>query len=270
MLKEISRKSFLREAPRYVAGAVVGLGVGQLSRPGGAEPRPASKPLPWPYQPLDPETVRKTAHDGFYEHGCGHAGFAGILRHLVDKVGEPFSLLPLEMMGYASGGIKAWGTVCGALNGACAAIGLVCDSRTAGRIIDELMLWYTQSPLPGDISNGYAEKGDYGVDKKIPSLPQSISGSPLCHISTTRWCVKAGYTAESAERFERCARLSGDVAAKAVALLNDQAAGRFTAVYTLPEAASGCLACHGPKGEVRNVAAKLDCTQCHDDPAAHK
>jgi len=259
MTDRISRKTFLRGG----AACLAGFAVGRL--PAGADPRSvaAARPAPWPYKPLDPEFVRKSAHDGYYEQGCGYAGFAGIVRQLRAEVGEPFTLLPLEMMSYAGGGIKGWGTVCGALNGVCAVISLVCDPAISGRVIDELILWYTQSPLPSDISNGYAVRHVFGTDKKIPALPQSVSGSPLCHVSTTKWCTRAGRTIDSPERHERCARLSGDVAAFAVKALNDNHAGRAQFAHSLPQPTSECLTCHGPTGQVRDVAARIDCIQCH-------
>jgi hypothetical protein len=129
MTDRISRKTFLRNG----AGGVAGFAAGRM--PAGADPHSAAAapPSPWPYKPLNPEAVRKGAHDAYYEQGCGYAGFAGIIRELRAGIGEPFTFLPLEMMSYAG-----WGTVCGALNGACAAISLVCDAAMSGKIIDEL------------------------------------------------------------------------------------------------------------------------------------
>jgi hypothetical protein len=262
----ISRKDFCRNAGRYVAGAAAGVTGLHLFSSGGSLAKTEAKSLPWPYVALEPELVRKKAHDYFWQGGCCFAGFAGILKELQQKVGEPFTAIPAELMSFGGGGVKGWGTLCGALNGAFAAINLVCDGRTSGLIIDELMGWYTQEPLPSEMSNEYAKTKAYQVDKGIGSLPQSVSGSPLCHISTTRWSVNAGYPADSVARYERCARLTGDVVAKAVILLNDHGADRFKKAFAPLQSTSDCLGCHGPKQDVNNVSAKLRCVQCHDDP----
>lgn len=264
MNERISRKTFLRNAGRFVAGAAVGAAGSIALSADKAEGK--ATPWPWPYTKLDPEQARKIAHDAFYERGCCFAGFSGIVRLLQEQVGEPYTLLPLEMMSYGGAGVKGWGTLCGALNGASAAVSLVSDGPSSTTVINELMGWYTQESLPSATSNQYAETRRFAVDKGIKSLAQSVSGSPLCHISTTTWCVKAGYGVESPERLERCARLSGDVAAHAVKLLNDCALDQLRAEFVLPESTAGCLTCHGANQSVDNVAAKLQCPDCHGDP----
>jgi len=262
----ITRKDFCRNAAKYIAGAAAGVTGLHLLSSRRSLAKTEAKSLPWPYVKLEPGLVRKKAHDYFYQGGCCFAGFPGILKELQEKEGEPFTAIPAEMMSFGGGGVKGWGTLCGALNGVFAAINLVCDGRTSGVIINELMGWYTQEPLPSKLSNQFAENKEYGVDKGIAALPQSVSGSPLCHISTTRWSVNAGYPADSKERYERCARLTGDVVAKAVMLLNDNRTDKFQKSFTSLKSTSDCLGCHGPKQEVNNVSAKLRCVQCHDDP----
>jgi cytochrome c553 len=265
MEERISRKRFLSDAIKYLTGAAASLTGFNRITPGKSLAGTKTEPLPWPYARLEPEVTRKLAHDLFYDSGCGYAGFAGILKGLQEKEGEPFTSLPLEMMNYSGSGIKGWGTICGVLNGASAAISLVTDSRMSGQLINELMGWYTQTLLPSDISNRYAEGHGYKVDKNIKALPRNKSGSPLCHISITKWCIASGLSVDSTERLERCARLSGDVAAQAVKLLNDQAQNKFRAEFVMLQSTTGCLSCHGSKGESKNVATKLDCLQYHKD-----
>jgi hypothetical protein len=265
MAVPISRKRFLSDAMKYLTGAAASLTGFRLATSEKSLADTKTKPLPWLYAQLDPEGTRKLAHDLFYDSGCGYAGFAGILKGLQEKAGEPFTSLPLEIMNYSGSGIKGWGTICGALNGASAAISLVTDARTSGPLIDELMGWYTQTLLPSELSNQYAENHRYKVDKNIKALPRDKSGSPLCHISVTNWCTASGLSVDSPERLERCARLSGDVAAQAVKLLNDQAQNNFHAEFVPLSSTTECLSCHGSKGESKNVAAKLDCIQCHKD-----
>lgn len=263
MEEQISRKRFLSGAARYMAAAVGGTVCFHVlgeKTPAAATDAPA---WPWPYTKLDAEEARKLGHDAYYEMGCGFAGFAGIVKGLQDKAGAPFTSLPPQMMSYGSGGLKGWGTICGAINGASAAISLVTDSRTSGLLIDELMNWYTQSLFPSDVSNRYAEEHSFKVDRKIKALAQNKSDSPLCHVSVTKWCLASGYAVDSPERMERCARLSGDVVAMAVKLLNDQTAGAFHTEHANAKSVSDCLSCHGGGRPQKNVSAKMDCLQCH-------
>lgn len=259
----MTRKRFLSGAARYLTAAVAGTTVFHVldkETPAASADTPA---WPWPYAKLDPEEVRKLGHDAYYESGCGYAGFSGIVKALQAKTGAPFTSFPLQMMSYGSGGLKGWGTVCGALNGASAAISLVTDTRTSSALIDELINWYTQTMLPSDISNHYAEEHSFKTDRKIPALPQNISGSPLCHVSVSKWCLASGRAVDSPDRMERCARLSGDVVAQAVKLLNDQSGGAFHAEHTAPKAVGDCMSCHGGGHSEKNVSAKMDCLQCH-------
>ena len=105
------------------------------------------------------------------------------------------------------------------------------------------------------------------VTKKTDAdLPTSISGSPLCHISVTKWCEASGFGSGSDERKERCGRLTAEVAGRAVEILNQNADGAFTAVFVNPETVTSCNNCHFDTGTVANVLTKSECTQCHGDP----
>jgi len=262
----ISRKKFFRNAAQYAAGVVAGAVGFNIITSRKSEAQSGIPPLPWTYAALDPETTRKLGHEYTYAGGCAYGGFASIHKQLQEKVGEPFTGVPAHMMTYGGGGVKGWGTLCGALNGACAAIGLVLDKEQSKTVIDELMYWYTKTLLPTDISNEYGANKQFNVDKYSSKLPQSISDSPLCHVSLTRWCNTFQYIIDSPEQLERCSRLSGDVAAKAVQLLNDHFNNRFQAEFTQSESIAECLECHGKGNDIANVASKQDCTPCHGDP----
>jgi hypothetical protein len=259
----ISRKSFITGAARYFTVAVGGAAVLHMVGKTASSSALDTPPWPWPYTKLDPDEVRKLGHDLYYEMGCGYAGFAGLVKALQDKAGAPFTALPVQMMSYGSGGLKGWGTICGALNGASAAISLVADSRTSSALIDELINWYIQSLLPSEVSNRLGENQGFKADRKIKALAQNKSGSPLCHVSVTKWCLASGLAVDSPERMERCARLSGDVVAQAAQLLNDQTAGSFKAEHTNVKTVADCMSCHGGGHEQKNVSAKMDCLQCH-------
>lgn len=94
------------------------------------------------------------------------------------------------------------------------------------------------------------------------------AGSPLCHASVTGWCKASGFTATSQERKERCARLTGGVAAYAVELLNKHADAQFKAVFTVPASVRACQTCHGPTN-MDNVKTNMNCTQCHEPNWKH-
>jgi hypothetical protein len=160
------------------------------------------------------------------------------------------------MMKYGGAGVSGWGTLCGALNGAAAAIALVVDDKTRGPIINEVYGWYGVTALPD-----YQPK-----TPKFASIKTSVAESQLCHPSVTRWCEASGLKALSPERAERCAWLTASVVRYTVDLLNKQADARFKASFALPASVTGCLSCHGKAGIVENVHAsnQTTCTSCHD------
>jgi len=270
MDKKLSRKQFFKETLKYSTCIAVGVAAGGTLLPRNIHTSEETPPLPWPYTKLEPEQGRILGHAYYFQGGCGFAGFAGILKQLQEKLGEPFTRIPAEMFGFAGGGVKGWGTICGALNGAAAAVSLVCDSKSSGPVINELIGWYTETLLPTDTSNLYAVSDKYTVKSDIEELPQNKSGSPLCHISLSGWSAFSGYSVGSPEQLERCSRLSGDVVAKATALLNAQKDGSFKAEYLDLKSTTECLSCHGQKQEVSNVSTKMSCTMCHDDPHKEK
>ena len=230
----------------------------------------AMPPLPWPYSPLDPEDIRKRAHRHYFTGHCCEGAFSAIVGALADAAGHPFDKVPCGMMGYGSGGVAGFGSLCGTLNGCGAAINLVCDRKTTQAVLSELMSWYAVAALPTDTSNGYAANGGYFEDDPYTVrtvLPQSVAGDNLCHLSVTRWCKAANVGSGTPEHRERCARLTGDVAAKAVELLNAVHAKTFERAHPDPAQATGCLKCHDVGGQSRTLG-KMDCLLCH--PAEHK
>lgn len=257
---KLTRREFLAGAGGFAAGAAVGavLGGGALSvaTPAlAAEPAPA---WPFPYQKLDPEAVRKIGYQAYYEGGCCYAAFKAIVGELQKQVGAPFTGVPLDMMRYGEGGAAGWGTLCGALNGAAAAINLVSAKENYAKLVNELIGWYTGTAFPSAAHDSYA---------KFPGQVTNTCGSPLCHISVSDWCKNAGKKVGSAERKDRCAKLAGDVAAKAVEILNAQADKKFAAAYKPSELFGGCMGCHtGATSALDNEQGKMNCVQCHGDP----
>jgi hypothetical protein len=267
---KISRQDFLKK------GALATTGAGALSLIGmemlgsqKATAAPTGFTWPYPYATLDPEVVRIKGHDLYFAgYACCSGAFTAIIQALADTVGDPYTTFPVEMMLFGGGGAAGWGTLCGALNGSASAISLVTEKTVANALINELIGWYTTAKFPSDQSNTNAVNHANTHNDFDMVLPQEVCGSPLCHISVTSWCVAADKTVGSNERKERCARLCGDVASKAVELLNAQFAGTFVAEYQTPESVADCLACHGGSGMVANVSSKMTCIPCHGEPHA--
>ena len=267
MKRQISRKEFLAGTTKTVLAASAGAlamsvmpaSGDQLGRAGAIDR--VAAPWPWPYRALDQEDVRKRAHKAYYDGGCCYGAFNGLVSALADAVGEPFTSIPSQMTYFGGGGGAGWGTLCGALNGAAIAISLVVDRANANTIISELFGWYTQTELPSDTSNNYATQHLFLVNRNDKALKQNASGSPLCHVSVSEWSTASGYSAGSPERAERCARLTGDVAARAVEMLNAYFSGGFKAAYAPPKSVTGCMSCHATTNVQAGV--KMDCQQCH-------
>ncbi|MGE3277287.1 MAG: C-GCAxxG-C-C family protein [Vicinamibacterales bacterium] len=279
MRRQLTRKEFLATATKT---AVAAASVGAVGAVGAdlfaADDQFRQSPIvahavgtawPWPYAALDPEDVRKRGHKNYYDGGCGYGAFNGLVSALAETVGEPWTLVPTQMFYYGSGGGAGWGTLCGALNGAAAAISMAVDRTNASAIVSELFGWYTATLFPSDISNDYARQHVFLIDRNDKALPQTLPGSPLCHASVTSWCTETGFKATAPERAERCARLTGDTAARAAELLNAFKAGQFRATFVPARAVTDCQGCHG--SAIANVQSgvKMDCQGCHRESWAH-
>ena len=179
----------------------------------------------------------------------------GIFGELRDKIGSPYDTFPAAMMKYGGGGVAGWGTLCGALNGAAAAIYMVNDKDVGNQIISELFGWYGQETLPN-----YTP-----TSPKYPEIVSSVAESQLCHVSVSKWCEESGFKATSPERAERCAWLTASVAKYTAELLNKQTEGTFSLVHAVPAGVQQCLACHGKDGVKENVHSSkaTSCNLCH-------
>lgn len=267
--QKLLRRKFLKQTGLVATG--VGAGAVGLNATLQAEASETAAPpeWPWPYKVLDVELVRKRGHQYYYKGGCMYGVTGGLLSVLIEEIGYPYTHLPHDMMRYGSGGIAGWGTVCGSLNGACALITLI-SGKSYGKIVNELMAWYGTTPFPSETANQYASKHEYLVEeyKTDKVLPTTISGSPLCHVSVNTWCRETGFASGSKQRAERCARLTGDVAARTAELLNAHALGQFeSSGFETNE----CTSCHfmGENYESGQfiIGKGTNCTDCHgEDP----
>lgn len=216
--------------------------------------------FPWPYTSLDPERAKVLAYEGYGMDKCCYGAFRGIIMQLQEKVGYPYTVIPIEIMQWGATGGAGWATLCGALIGASTAINFVVSpSKEVKKVVSELYSWYSTFEFP-------KYKPPLGKAIKAEgSIPTSVAGSPLCHVSVGKWCEESKYRAEGKERSERCARLTADVAAKTVELLNEWHSKTFAPAYASFQSVEECMTCHGKGRSLENARGKQDCVQCHDD-----
>jgi len=263
--KLLSRKEFLSNSAKYAAGITAGMGALGLLTKNKAGAGIKNAEWPWPYVELDPEEARIRGHAGYWTgRGCSYGAFHAIISMLAEEVGEPYTLIPTEFLEWGRGGGWGWGVLCGGLTGALTALNLCWDKEKASKLGNELLGWYTVVEFPSDISNQYAADHIFTDNRCDDDLMQTVAGSPLCHISVSNWCVKSGNKRTSTERSERCARLTGDVSAYLVQIMNDELKNQFQAMYQTPDSVEYCMNCHGP-GAIDDTIGKMECIQCHGD-----
>ncbi|KKM09295.1 split soret cytochrome c precursor [Clostridiales bacterium PH28_bin88] len=208
---------------------------------------------PWPYKKLDPKVVKKRGYELYFKGGCMYGAAAAILFTLQEEVGFPYTTIPGDMFKYGAGGAVSWGTLCGALNGAGAMLNLV--NKDYSKVLNELIGWYTEYPFPSKDHEDYC---------KFKNQVTTVAKSPLCHASVSLWVNAAGAKVNSDEKKDRCGKLTGDTAAKAVELLNALVDGNFIAAYKVSTEFEHCMTCHWEKG-MDNEQGKMNCVSCHDD-----
>ena len=251
----LSRRSFLTTA----GGMALGVGIAGL--PGTADAVNADVPaLPWPYPPegLDAEAVSQNAYNLYYAGGgCGHGSAQSIIDALAQKLPEPWGRLPVGMYRYGAGGAVGWGTICGALNGVLGVMDILNAHNALG---NALIDYFCTTELPTDAWND----GDTFVT--------SVSYSPLCHNSVSRWAAAAGVPVKDSSKSERCARLVGDIVFKAVNLMNEyfRTTDRVVPPAWVPPASyATCYNCHTQVDMIPSQQGKMDCLACHDVAPAH-
>lgn len=235
----------------------------------GAEP-----PTPR-YISLSPELAAARAYALYPEGSCMYATVKSIVTLVAEKDPRAAPPMVFEMFKYGRGGVGDWGTLCGACNGAAAVFGLFHqDAATRERLIDQLFRWYETTALP------QFEPPDAADSEILASKPESV----LCHVSVSRWCVEADVGPQSPERKERCRRLTADVVAQSVRILNAQAEAEANAIRKRTDAAvasrqeaaasgptTSCIDCHSAPGDYKGLAAdvipkssvRMDCLPCH-------
>jgi hypothetical protein len=213
----------------------------------------------WVYRTIDAPATGELAYQMYEGGGCMYASFGSILTQLAQLYGQPYASFPYEMMKYGASGIGEYGSVCGALNGVAAVVGLfIPDKGHRNILIEEFFAWYEKTALPV-----FEPK-----DTKGKSV-STVSDSVLCHVSTAIWAKASGNRTESEERTERCKRLTADVTQKAVGLLNQYVDSGLEHASAIHIDATGCIQCHGKEGKLGDIKGKMNCASCHEPSTAH-
>ncbi len=202
---EQSRREFLRTAGKGMLGAAALSAVPSVFTPAIAEGTEAPA-WPWTWQKIDKQKVLERTYTSFSQvGGCCAAVVAGILGELADAYGYPYNQINAKMFANGGGGYGRQ-TLCGSLGGACAVLGLFCESKRSGALRNELYTWYENHEFPG-------------YQPEFTSV-YTVSNSIQCSESVGNWMKASGFEFGSPERIARCAGVSAEVAVKVVELLN--------------------------------------------------
>ena len=206
MEKLQSRREFLKTSGKVLAGVALASSGLPLFNVNAEAAAIESASYPFPYAKIDPQVTMERGYKSYYSlGGCGVGAYDAIVGQLAETVGYPYNQIPIKMLANASTGYGV-GSLCGALGGAVAAIGLVCEPADSKKIAGELLGWYREHPFP-----------EYQPEIKNVS---SVAGSVNCIDSVGKFMEASGLAMASDERKARCGGVTGEVAAKAVELLN--------------------------------------------------
>ena len=91
----------------------------------------------------------------------------------------------------------------------------------------------------------------------ISAFPKQVKAqamTPLCHTSVSKWTLAAGAEVTSKEKYERCAKVAGEVVYTVVHYLNEYFEGRWKpAKWTPSKEIAHCVECHGPEDIFRDT-----------------
>ncbi len=206
-----SRRDFLKKSTMLVGSAAILGGAGLLTGCTSASATtstetPAAPAFPYEYPELDATLAEEVAYGGYFEDGCCYGVAKAMLEQLQASVGYPFTAIDPAIYKPGKEGYGI-GTICGALAGAVNVISMVVPTDDAKAINAELFNWYTSTSLPL-----YRPEGLSDV--------QTVAKSINCSDSVTQFKQAANVEQADPIRKERCGAISGDVARKAVELLN--------------------------------------------------
>jgi hypothetical protein len=275
----VSRRKFLLGGGAVLAAVAVPAVL--RAAPATADTAPTA--LPWPYDPmLDPETLAKLAYETYFVSGCAEATWWPIVYGCANSsnianAAVTWGTIPKNMFKFGGGGVNAWGTICGTLNGSIAAIAM---TGASSALEDALMEYYGDTPLPTNATDIAYRAGDWdpkadnaSANEPLPNVVTSVAHSQLCHTSLSQWAMAAGFEGADTTKNaigkpgqrDRCAKLCYDMTFKTVTMLN----AYFSPNKTVPTVAldptvTACKSCHST-----NVQGKMPCESCHSVSDTH-
>jgi hypothetical protein len=273
----LSRRAFIGGAGSALASGSL---VAALGAPAAALAQTAPPPGAWPIPHLDPDVVRDAGYWGYWandpykatNYGCAYGVASALIAAIKTGLGpgSPWELLPLEMFKWGKTGAVESGTLCGALCGALPIFSLASPASVTEMGAD-LIRWYQETALPS------REMDNLDSKRRYPNQAQSLSASPLCHISVSGWCKASGKLSSSTDRKTRCGKLTGDVGKMAAIILNRLVPGqKYVPIYgAQPELYADCVHCHidappPPTPDavrLNNSLGITNCKTCHPDSA---
>jgi hypothetical protein len=152
---QLSRRKALRAAG-ITAGAFL---LGRFTSRAAA-PSPVavdeSSPVEWKPVALNPQEVAASAYEHYSQGGCMYASFKAICismaratAHTNPPLSKAIFQFPFRLTQYGRGGLGGQGSLCGVVNGACAALSLfVSEKSTLDAMIAELCGYYETAQLP--------------------------------------------------------------------------------------------------------------------------
>lgn len=270
----MSRRNFIAGV-----GAALGLAaVPALAAPQVAAAAPTSD-APWTYTQQDPEKVARRAFDVYYLKGCAEATWWPLVEALAADTTNPdaalWATLPKGMFTFGGGGVNGWGTLCGTCNGSAAIIKMM--KKPAGAVdatlVDGILEYYADTPLPTNGAEISARKGDWTPSKTVlPNVPTSVAHSQLCHASLSQWMLTSGKQDGSADQKDRCAKACYDMAYRTVEMLNAWLADGTKPATTWAADIAACSPCHVGSSAAPAAApmkTKMTCDSCHEEDADH-
>jgi hypothetical protein len=268
--KLVSRRGFIMGA----ATAATGMALMGTPLALAADGDPIPKMGDWApyYTPLDPLKIGRaafsdTAAEPFAKGctGCGGRSAGAIIGALAaaGSVGWPWTTLPLNVGSFHNGG-GPYGETCGGVMGP---YYVMCLLGVGGTLGAQWHKWCSETAFPS------TQWDEFSTFK---NTVQTVSDSPLCHVSRTVWqnAYLKQWDRVSAFDSSRCGKLYADMTMKAVEMLNDWKAGVAIAPWAAAADYESCYSCHNTLYTENKVGAsypsgKDNCASCHDVTAKH-
>ena len=152
---QLSRRKALRAAGITAGAFLLGRFTSRAAAPSpvaGDE----SSPVEWKPVALNPQEVAASAYEHYSQGGCMYASFKAICismaratAHTNPPLSKAIFQFPFRLTQYGRGGLGGQGSLCGVVNGACAALSLFVSEKTAlDAMIAELCGYYETAQLP--------------------------------------------------------------------------------------------------------------------------